>query len=67
MLHPSCLIVKKGERRRKNEGSGFFDLKKQCEMVVLSFILHAPSFMLIFRLEKRWLINQAMEAKDSNA
>ncbi len=46
MLHPSCLIVKKGERRRENGGSGFFGLKKRCEMVVLSFILHAPSFML---------------------
>ncbi len=46
MLHSSCFIVKKGERRRENGGSGFFDLKKQCEMVVLSFIFHAPSFML---------------------
>ncbi len=46
MLPPSCLIIKKGERRRENGGSGFFGLKKQCEMVVLSFILHAPFFML---------------------
>ena len=37
-----------GGGRMKHGGSGFFGLKKQCEMVVLSFILHAPFFILKF-------------------
>ncbi len=44
MLHSSCLIIKKGERRRENGGSGFFWFKEA--MRNGGFILHSPCSLL---------------------